>query len=354
MAEGVQSPTCPDVVEVIPVVPKRKRVFISSAMVECCRSLTTPVKKSRRRKDIVYKESAVEMEIETEIGKFCDYCECVDPQTMVSDLDASDINSYLRSMELQDKNRPIANFLETVQKDMTANNRRVLVDWLVEVTEEYKLSSHTLYLTVSCLDRFLSRQSFPKSKLQLLGVGCMLAASKYEEIDPPSSDDLADITDNAFTKLEVSKMEIDVLKVLKWELGAPTPKTFLSRLLSIKKEKSQTQLEFLADYLVELSLLDYEFLRYPASMIAASAVFLAKLTLRPDSNPWTPELHLLSNYKSSDLRDCVHSLHSQQMNKKTALSTAIGAKYEQSSFYSVSTLVPPTIFPYAYFQNSQE
>ena len=46
--------------------------------------------------------------------------------------------------------------------------------------------SDTLFLAVSCIDRFLSIQNVPRSQLQLVGVTCMMLASKYEEIYPPT------------------------------------------------------------------------------------------------------------------------------------------------------------------------
>jgi cyclin A len=55
--------------------------------------------------------------------------------------------------------------------------RGVLVDWLVEVAEEYKLVSDTLYFAVSYIDRFLSLNDLSRQKLQLLGVSSMLIAS---------------------------------------------------------------------------------------------------------------------------------------------------------------------------------
>lgn len=73
--------------------------------------------------------------------------------------------------------RPLPDYLAKVQKDITANMRGVLVDWLVEVAEEYKLLSDTLYLTVSYVDRFLSLNSLNRKMLQLLGVSSMLIAS---------------------------------------------------------------------------------------------------------------------------------------------------------------------------------
>lgn len=71
----------------------------------------------------------------------------------------------------------MVNFIEKVQTDVTSNMRGILVDWLVEVAEEYKLVSDTLYLTISYIDRFLSSNALHRQKLQLLGVSAMLISS---------------------------------------------------------------------------------------------------------------------------------------------------------------------------------
>lgn len=64
--------------------------------------------------------------------------------------------------------------------------RSVLIDWLVEVAQEYRLVSETLCLTVDYVDRYLSVVPTPRNQLQLVGVTCMLLASKYEEIYAPT------------------------------------------------------------------------------------------------------------------------------------------------------------------------
>lgn len=50
---------------------------------------------------------------------------------------------------------------------------------------------------------------------------------KYEEIKPKNVADFVDITDNTYSQQEVVKMEADLLKTLKFEMGSPTVKTFL-------------------------------------------------------------------------------------------------------------------------------
>lgn len=46
--------------------------------------------------------------------------------------------------------------------------------------------SDTLFLGVSCIDRYLSIANVPRGQLQLVGVTCMMLAAKYEEIYAPT------------------------------------------------------------------------------------------------------------------------------------------------------------------------
>ncbi|CAI9769980.1 unnamed protein product [Fraxinus pennsylvanica] len=84
---------------------------------------------------------------------------------------------HLHSLEVEAKRRPSCNYMEKVQKDITPAMREILVDWLVEVAEEFKLLSDTLYLTINYIDKYLSAHDLRRNKLQLLGVSCMLVAA---------------------------------------------------------------------------------------------------------------------------------------------------------------------------------
>uniref|UniRef100_A0A803YJV4 Cyclin-like domain-containing protein n=1 Tax=Meleagris gallopavo TaxID=9103 RepID=A0A803YJV4_MELGA len=108
------------------------------------------------------------------------------------------------------------------QPDITAEMRAILVDWLVEVGEEYKLRTETLYLAVNYLDRFLSCMSVLRGKLQLVGTAAILLAAKYEEIYPPEVDEFVYITDDTYTKRQLLRMEHLLLKVLAFDLTVCT------------------------------------------------------------------------------------------------------------------------------------
>jgi len=55
--------------------------------------------------------------------------------------------------------------------------RSILVDWLVEVADEYNLNGETLFLAASYIDRFLSFMSVVRGKLQLVGTAAMFIAA---------------------------------------------------------------------------------------------------------------------------------------------------------------------------------
>lgn len=63
--------------------------------------------------------------------------------------------------------------------------------------------SDTLFLAVSYLDRYLSTHRVMRSRLQLVGVTCLLLAAKYEEIYAPNIEEFCYITDNTYSRGDV-------------------------------------------------------------------------------------------------------------------------------------------------------
>jgi hypothetical protein len=104
------------------------------------------------------------------------------------------------------------NFMEH-QSDINTAMRTILVDWLIEVADEYKMNDETLFLSVQYVDRFLSTVNVTRSKLQLLGTTCIYIAAKYEEMYPPALDEFSFITDNTYETKHILRMEQIVMKV---------------------------------------------------------------------------------------------------------------------------------------------
>ncbi|CAK8567392.1 unnamed protein product [Lathyrus sativus] len=252
--------------------------------------------------------------------------------------------------------RPSIDFMEKIQTDINAGMRAMLIDWLVEVAEEYRLLPDTLFLAVNYLDRYLSGKAMNRQRLQLLGVSCMMIAAKYEEICSPKVEEFCYVTDNTYSKEQVLEMESSVLNLLKFEMTAPTTGCFLRRFITVAQQTCEVplmQLEYLADYLAELSLIEYDMLKYTPSLIAASAVFLAKYILLPSKKPWNSMLRHYSGYQESELRECVEGLHLLYLNgyHNSPSVTAIREKYSQHKFKFVATKYCPPSIPVEVFHN---
>jgi len=66
-------------------------------------------------------------------------------------------------------------------KEVSHKMRTILVDWIVQVHQRFKLQNETLHLTVAIMDRYLSKvQDLPRKEMQMIGLTSMLLASKYE------------------------------------------------------------------------------------------------------------------------------------------------------------------------------
>ncbi|XP_019870073.1 G2/mitotic-specific cyclin-B-like [Aethina tumida] len=224
---------------------------------------------------------------------------------MVSDY-VNEVFAYLRQLEMQ---QPIRrNFLDG--HETTVKQRSVLLNWLVEVHSDFKLSLDTLYLCVSVLDRYLQGdKTVSKTTLQLVGVTAMIIASKYEDIDAPHIQDFVYVCDKAFAKKEVIKMELQILKALDFKLGKAGSIHFLRRYNKIARVTGKHH--NLGKYLLELALLEYKFAHEAPSMVAAAVCVLSIAIidnvkkLRPI---WTPALQTCSSYRYVDIKRIINNV----------------------------------------------
>ncbi|XP_041089199.1 cyclin-A1 [Polyodon spathula] len=266
--------------------------------------------------------------------------DCSVPADLLAVVEYSgDIHQYLRESEV--RFRPKISYMKK-QPDITNSMRVILVDWLVEVGEEYKLRSETLYLAVNYLDRFLSCMAVLRGKLQLVGTAAVLLASKYEEIYPPEVDEFVYITDDTYTKKQVLRMEHLLLKVLAFDLTVPTINQFLNCFLKMTDVCSKT--ENLALYVAELSLMEVDpFLKYLPSQIAAAAYCLANYTI--NRKFWPVSLTSFTGYTLTEVVPCLSDLHKMYLSAESLPQQAIREKYKSPKYLSVSLIIPPEVLP---------
>ncbi|XP_073335936.1 cyclin-A1 [Pagrus major] len=254
---------------------------------------------------------------------------------------AKDIHQHLRESEMRFRPRP--GFLEN-HPGITNGMLVILVDWLVEVVQEYKLRSETLHLAVNYLDRFLSCTACVKrGKLQLVGTAALLIAAKYEEIFPPDLNEFVFTTDSTYTKKQLVQMELVLLRVLDYKMAAPTTNQFLHLFMAIQPVSAIA--ENLALYVAELSLLEIEpFLQYTPSVVAAGAYCLATYTA--SKSLWPDSLHAFTGYTMAEIVPCLTDLHKLYVSAESRPQQAIRDKYKSSKYCRVSLIAPPASLPF--------
>lgn len=72
--------------------------------------------------------------------------------------------------------------------------------------DKFDLMQETLFLTINLIDRYLSKQTVIRKKLQLVGLVAMLLACKYEEVSVPVVSDLIHISDRAYTRDQILEL----------------------------------------------------------------------------------------------------------------------------------------------------
>ncbi|KAL9237906.1 hypothetical protein vseg_012400 [Gypsophila vaccaria] len=268
------------------------------------------------------------------------------PKELAVDIDASDVNNELAVVEYiedlynfykQAENECRPNDYMSSQPEINEKMRAILVDWLIEVHEKFDLLPETLYLTINLVDRFLSMKAVPRRELQLLGIGCMLIACKYEEIWAPEVNDFVTISESAYSNEQILKMEKTILGKLEWYLTVPTPYVFLTRY--IKASIPDKEIHNLVFFLAELALMNYGSISYSSSMIAASAVYVARLTLHK-SPAWTETLRVYTGFSESQLQECgktLVNLHSGAPGHKLQ---NVYKKYSKAENFAVALCSP--------------
>ena len=182
-----------------------------------------------------------------------------------------EIYSNLLTDEKEMKFSPKIGYMEN-QSDINEQMRAILIDWLVEVHYRFRLKSETLFQTVWIIDTYLSLIQITRAKLQLLGIASLLISCKSQEIYYPQLNEFIDITDGAYVKNELIEMEKKVLKVLNFNIVAPTANDFYN---IITKAFGFDQKQFyLGKYFLESSLIDYRMIKYSSSVIGVSCAYI--------------------------------------------------------------------------------
>ena len=219
------------------------------------------------------------------------------------------------------------------QGDINSRMRAILIDWLIDVHLKYKLVPQTMYIAVNLIDRYLEKNETNRAKLQLVGVTAMFIACKYEEIYPPDLKDFVYITDGAYVKADVLKMEYKMLKSLDFNITFPTQWSIFE---VYRKKLDLNEKTFkLAWFLMELCLINYKSLKFKMSVLAASAILIATKTLGVYRNYWFNKNIGIDEKK---LEECCKEMYDFYTYNSSHNLQAIRKKFASPKFDEVSKI----------------
>ena len=193
-----------------------------------------------------------------------------------------------------------------IQTEIQWFMRPYLLDFLLEAHHAFQLLPETLHLAVNLLDRYCSRRVVYKRHYQLVGCAALLIAAKYGDRKErvPTIRELKSMCCSLYDDDMFTQMEWHVLQTLNWIVGHPTVTSFLQ--LALTEVTFDPELEHMSWYITELALYHKEFIQVRPSVMARSALALARCILtreQPRYSEWSsrydPNVVLnLSNYLS--------------------------------------------------------
>lgn len=160
------------------------------------------------------------------------------------------------------------------QREINADMRAILIDWLIEVNKRFNFQEETLFKTVNIIDSYLSKKIIKRKYLQLLGITSMIISAKLNEIYLPKISNYSDITNKAYDLEQIIKMEEEILKTLNFNLLVPTPLSFyeiISQKLGISDDINKYKF---GEFLMQSFMLDNNSLYYSNSTVACAACYI--------------------------------------------------------------------------------
>ncbi|KAK5113630.1 hypothetical protein LTR62_003257 [Meristemomyces frigidus] len=251
--------------------------------------------------DGIFARAASERERARGVAKLRQRALAEELSRLTADEYQDDVLDHMERMEAE--TMPDIQSIE-IQTEIQWFMRPYLLDFLLEAHHAFQLLPETLHLAVNLLDRYCSRRVVYKRHYQLVGCAALLISAKYGDRKErvPTIRELKSMCCSLYDDDMFTQMEWHVLQTLNWIVGHPTVTSFLQ--LALTEAPFDPELEHMACYIAELALYHKDFVPIRPSVLARSALALARCILgRPQSqySEWSarydPQVVLnLSNY----------------------------------------------------------
>ena len=146
--------------------------------------------------------------------------------------------TYLKFKEEESTPIDLNNYLVSIE------TRKNMINWLIFLCNTLNFTNQTLFRTISIYDQYLSKisqkelEDMTQNKLNLITIGCLSLSTKLEEVNCNYISFLNEKVLNTpnekiFTNKDLTKMELAILKTLKYKTIYSTPLDFIDIYLEI-------------------------------------------------------------------------------------------------------------------------
>ena len=232
----------------------------------------------------------------------------------------------------QDRYVPSAEMMD-LQPELEWYMLPFLVDFMIEVHSQFRMSPYTLHLAINLINRYVSKRVVFKKHYQLVGCAALWIAAKFEDAKDkvPTVRELRNMCVNAYDEDMFVQMEGHVLATLGWELGGvQTCEAFVEHQIARLRGQHghvDGRLIHLSRFFLDLSLFGREFLSFKPSEIAAASIALARHIL--GSQQFIQQRH------SERVVDCVELL----LTKMPSASSILRRKYSHKQLLDVTSII---------------
>ncbi|KAI3968946.1 hypothetical protein MKW92_002081 [Papaver armeniacum] len=209
-----------------------------------------------------------------------------------------------------------------IDRERISENRFTLVDdddswlksarlesikWIISKSDYFGFGFQTAYLSISYVDRFLSKRITDSEKswaIRLLSIASLSLAAKMEECEVPLLSKFNSEQELNFESNTIQKMELMICSTLEWRMNSITPFSYLhyfisnfgneSRRRPPSKDLLSKSIELVFAFTKEINLIGH-----PPSIVAAASV-LAALDQRLTRKTIEYKMSLISSCGSLD------------------------------------------------------
>lgn len=240
-----------------------------------------------------------------------------------------EVTEYMHEMD--SKTTASADLMD-MQPELQWYMRPFLVDFLVEIHQQFRLRPEVLYLSLNIVDRYVSKRVVYKKHYQLVGCAALWIAAKFEDAKDrvPTVRELADMCCKAYDDSAFIQMEGHVLQTIGWAIGHPTAEAWM-RSACMGNINEDTKTQHVARFVMEITLFHREFVGVKASIVAAGALMLARFICGLPRRAAQPQ--------EEDILRVVQCLDTCFRNHSNEVSQIVVDKYAPGYYSRASTVV---------------